>query len=98
MLKKSTVVLVSGLSDDPQKDTDKCAGHKCLIVVPGTIHHVVVFCQPSSQKLHPGQRLADADKRSVMPMGVYAQFIKLHLAWLLALDHRWHELLVQQMW
>ena len=50
--KKGTVVLVSGLSDDPQKDMDKCPGYKCPMVVPGTNHHVVVLCQPSSRKLH----------------------------------------------
>ena len=86
MPKKSTVVLVSGLGDDPQKDMDKCAGHKCPMVVPGTNHHVVVLYQPSSRKLHPGQRLVDPNKRSVMPMGVYARFMRLHLAWLQALD------------
>ena len=47
--KKSTVVRVSGLGDDSQKDMDKCAGHKCPMVVPGTNHHVVVLCQPSSR-------------------------------------------------
>ena len=67
--KKSTVVLVSGLGDDPQKDMDKCAGFKCPMVVPGTNHHVVVLCQPSSRKLHSGQQLVDANKRSAMPMG-----------------------------
>ena len=53
--KKSMVVLVSGLSDDPEKDMDKCAGYKCPMVVPGMNHHVVVLCQLSSQKLHSGQ-------------------------------------------
>ena len=48
--KKSTVVLVSGLGCGPQKDMDKCAGHKYPMVVPGTNHHVVVLCQPSSRK------------------------------------------------
>ena len=56
------------------------------MVVPGTNHHVMVLCQPSSRKLHPGQRLVDANKRSAMPMGVYARlkgrFMRLHLAWL----------------
>ena len=84
--KKGTVVLVSGLSDDPQKDMDKCAGHKCLMVVPGTNRHAVVLCQPSSRKLHPGQRLVDANERLVMPMGVYARFMRLHLAWLQPLN------------
>ena len=41
--KKSMVVLVSCLGDDPQKDMGKCAGHKCPMVVPGTNHHVVVL-------------------------------------------------------
>ena len=31
--KKGTVVLVSGLSDDPQKDIDKCAAYKCPMVM-----------------------------------------------------------------
>ena len=84
--KKGTVVLVSGLSADPQKDMDTCAGHKCPMAVRGTNHHVVVLCQLSSWKLHPGQQLMDANKRSVMAMGVYAQFMKLHLAWLQVLD------------
>ena len=84
--KKSTVVLVSGLGDDPQKGMDKCAGLKCPMVVPGTNHHVVVLCQPSSRKLHSGQRLVDVNRRSAMPMGVYARFMRLHLAWLQALD------------
>ena len=53
--KKSTVVLVSGLSDDPQKGMDKCASLKCPMVVLGMNHHVVVLCQLSSQKLHSGQ-------------------------------------------
>ena len=53
-------MLVSGLGDDPQKDMDKCAGHKCPMVVPGMNHHVVVLCQLSSQKLHPGQQLVDS--------------------------------------
>ena len=42
--KKSMLVLVSGLGDDPQKDMDRCAGHKFPMVVPGTNHHVVVLC------------------------------------------------------
>ena len=84
--KKSTVVLVSGRGDDPQKGMDKCAGLKCPMVVPGTNHHVVVLCQPSSRKLHSGQRLVDVNRRSAMPMGVYARFMRLHLAWLQALD------------
>ena len=50
--KKGTFVLVSGLGDDPQKDMGKCAGYKCPMVVPGTNHHVVVLCQPSSRKLY----------------------------------------------
>ena len=69
MPKKSTVVLVSGLSDDPQKDMDKCAGHKCPMVVPGTNHHVVVLCQPSSRKLHPGERLVDTRSDRPCPWG-----------------------------
>ena len=34
----------------------------------------------------PGQQLVDSNKRSAMPMGVYAQFMRLHLAWPQALD------------
>ena len=51
-------------------------------------HHVAALCQLSSWKLHPGQQLVDANKRSVMPMGVHAWFMGLHfkLAWLQALD------------
>ena len=56
------------------------------MVVPGTNHHMVVLCQPSSRKLHPGQRLIDSNKRSGMPMGVYARFMRLRLAWLQELD------------
>ena len=86
MPKKGTVVLVLGLGDDPQKGLDKCAGHKCPMVVPGTNHHVVVL-QPSSRKLHPGQRLVDANKRSVMPMRyMLGSCGSMHLAWLQALD------------
>ena len=84
--KKGTVVLASGLGDDPQKDMDKCAGYKCPMVVPGMNHHVVVLCQLSSRKLHPGQRLVDVNRQSAMPMGVYAQFMWLHLAWLQELN------------
>ena len=83
---KGTAVPVSGFGDDPQKDMGKCAGYKCPMAVLDTNHHVVVLCQPSSRKLHPGQRLADVKKRSVMPMGVYAWVMWLHLAWLQALD------------
>ena len=67
MPQKGTVVMVSGLGDDPQKGMSKCAAYECPMVVPGTNHHVVVLCQPSSRKLHPGQRLIDSNKRSVMP-------------------------------
>ena len=56
------------------------------MVVPGTNHHVVVLIQPGNRKLHPGQRLIDSDKRAVMPMGVYARFMRLHMAWLQARD------------
>ena len=38
MLKKGTVVLVSGLGDDPQKDMGKCAGHK--LVPNGCARHL----------------------------------------------------------
>ena len=79
-------MLVSGLGDDPQKGMCKCAGYECPMVVPGTNHHVVVLCQPSSRKLHLGQRLTDSNKRSAMLMGVYARFLRLHLTWLRALD------------
>ena len=51
------------------KGMSKCAGYECLMVVLGTNHHVVVLCQLSSQKLHPGQQLIDSNKRSAMPVG-----------------------------
>ena len=69
MLQKGTVVLVAGLGGDPQEDMSKCAGLTCRVVVPGTNHHTVVFCQPSSLKLYLGQRLVDSHKRTAMPMG-----------------------------
>ena len=86
MPQKGAVMLVSGLGDDPQRGMSKCAGYKCLMVLPGTNHHVVLLCQSSNLKPHPGQRLIDSNKRSVMPMEVYARFVRLHLAWLQALD------------
>ena len=78
--KKGTVVMVAGLGGEPQKEMSKCAGLECRMVVQGTRHHVVVLCQPSSRKLHLGQRLVEPNRRSELPMGVYARFIRLHLA------------------
>ena len=77
---KGTVVLVAGLGDDPQKEMSKYAGLECRMVVLGTRHHAVVLCQPSTRKLYLGQRLIDPNKRSAMPMGVYAEIMRLHLA------------------
>ena len=66
-------VLVAGLGDDTQKlkDMSKRTDLECRIVVPGTRHHAVVLCQPSSRKLHPGQQLIDPNRQSAMPVGVY---------------------------
>ena len=85
-LRKGTVVLVAGLGDDPQnlKETSKCVGLQYRMVAPGTRHHVVGLCQPSSRKLHLGQRLVDPQQaiRDAHGRGVYARFMRLHLAWL----------------
>ena len=63
------------------------------MVVLGTRHHVVMLCQPSRWKLHPGQELMDSNRRLAMPMGVYAYCmgggcmpVGLHFAWLQVFD------------
>ena len=37
-------------------------------------------------QLHLGQRLIDPNRSSAIPMGVYARFMRLHMAWLQVLS------------
>ena len=78
--KKTSVMVVYGIGDDPEEGLLRCAGKDCRMVVPGTNRHVLLICKPQGG-FGTEQRKIEDGKRQIMPLGVYVHFLEKHFKW-----------------